>query len=136
VGDFGVAIWLIFGDYDSPGMWRRTRCIPASVRRNGAFSRKVRNSEELWLIYLGRVLVHVLDQDGGHQVLRVGTDLAAGERPVVTVPAGHWQAAEIPEGTPFAFGSNVCAPPFSWEEFALTGRALRRLALSKPIVSV
>jgi len=90
----------------------------------GAFSsfHKVSNNEELWLIHFGRVLVHVLDPDGAHHVLRLGTDLAAGERPVVAVPVNYWQAAEIPEGTPFAFGTNVCAPAFSWEEFAIARR--------------
>ena len=83
---------------------------------------KVRNNEELWLIHLGRVLVHVLDPDGTHHVLPLGTDLAAGEQPVVTVPVNYWQAAEIPEGTPFAFGTNVCAPAFSYEEFAIAHR--------------
>ena len=92
--------------------------------RPGVFSsfHKVHNNEELWLIHLGRLLVHVLDPDGAHHVLRLGTDLAAGERPVVTVPANHWQAAEIPEGTPFAFGTNVCAPSFSYEEFSIARR--------------
>ena len=83
---------------------------------------KVCNSEELWLIHLGRALVHVLDPDATHHVLRLGTDLAAGERPVVTVPVDYWQATEIPEGTPFAFGTNVCAPAFSYEEFAMARR--------------
>lgn len=90
----------------------------------GAFSsfHKVRNNEELWLIHSGRLLVHVLDPAGAHHVLRLGSDLTAGERPVVAVPVGHWQAAEIPGGTPFAFGTNVCAPPFSYEEFAIARR--------------
>ena len=90
----------------------------------GAFSsfHKVCDSEELWLIHAGRVLVHVLDPGGAHHVLRLGSDLASGERPVVAVPVGYWQATEIPDGTPFAFGSNVCAPPFSYEEFAMARR--------------
>ena len=83
---------------------------------------KVTNNEELWLVHTGQVLVHVLDPDGAHQVLPLGTNLAAGERPLVTVPANYWQAAEIPEGTPFAFGTNVCAPPFSYQEFAIARR--------------
>ena len=74
------------------------------------------------MIHVGRLLVHVLDPDGAHQVLRLGTDLATGERPVVAVPVDYWQAAEIPEGTPFAFGANVCAPAFSYEEFAIARR--------------
>ena len=90
----------------------------------GGFSsfHKLCNNEELWLIHEGRLLVHLLDPDGAHHVLRLGPDLAAGERPVVAVPAGYWQAAEVPEGTPFAFGTNVCAPPFSYEEFAIARR--------------
>jgi len=90
----------------------------------GVFSsfHKVHNSEELWLIHLGRALVHVLDPDGAHHVLRLGTDFTAGEQPVVTVPVNCWQAAELPEGTPFAFGTNVCAPPFSYEEFTIARR--------------
>ena len=40
----------------------------------------MRNNEELWLIQLGRLLVHVLDPDGTHHVLRLGTDLAARRR--------------------------------------------------------
>ncbi len=83
---------------------------------------KVSNNEEFWLIHLGRILVHVLDPDGAHHVLRLGTDLAAGERPVVSVPVNYWQAAEIPEGTPFAFGTNVCAPAFSYDEWVLARR--------------
>lgn len=90
----------------------------------GAFSsfHKLKDNEELWLIHSGRLLVHVLTSDGSHQILRLGTDFAAGERPVVSVPAGCWQAAEIPAGVPFAFGSNVCAPPFSYEKFSIASR--------------
>jgi len=82
----------------------------------------VTNSEELWVIHIGRALVHVLDSDGVHHVQRLGTDLAAGERPVVVVPADYWQAAEVSEATPFAFGANICAPPFSYEGFVMGQR--------------
>jgi predicted cupin superfamily sugar epimerase len=48
----------------------------------GGFSsfHKVCNNEELWLIHAGRLLLHLLDPDGAHHVLRLGPDLAAGER--------------------------------------------------------
>jgi predicted cupin superfamily sugar epimerase len=59
----------------------------------------------------------MLDPDGSHQILRPGTDFTAGEQPVVSVPAGYWQVAEILAGVPCAFGSNVCAPAFSFENF-------------------
>jgi predicted cupin superfamily sugar epimerase len=80
---------------------------------------RVRNTEELWLIHQGRLRVHLLSPDGAHEAFGLGTDLAAGERPVVTVPQGHRQAAEIPDGAPVALGSNVCAPAFSWDAFEL-----------------
>ena len=83
---------------------------------------KVSNNEELWLIHLGQIILHVLDPEGAYHSFRLGTDLANGERPVVAVPAGYWQAAELLEGTPFAFGTNVCAPGFSYEEYALARR--------------
>ncbi len=90
----------------------------------GVFSafHRVLNSEELWLIHEGRLLVHVIDPGGGHTILRLGTDIAAGERPVVTVPLGTWQAAEMAEGVPYAFGTNVCAPPFCFDELEIADR--------------
>lgn len=56
---------------------------------------KVKNNEEIWAIHLGRLLVHVLEPDGSHRILRLGLEFESGERPVVTVPTGLWQAAEI-----------------------------------------
>jgi uncharacterized protein len=90
----------------------------------GAFSsfHNVTNNEELWLIHTGQLLIHLLDPQGNYQLLRLGMDIAAGERPVLAVPAGCWQAAEIPEGIPFAFGANVCAPGFSFEYFNIARR--------------
>lgn len=90
----------------------------------GSFSsfHKVTNNEEVWALHLGRLLVHVLEPGGAHWVLRLGTDFDAGERPVVTVPAGYWQAAELPPGVEFAFGANICAPAFSFAEFAIATR--------------
>jgi len=46
----------------------------------------------------------------------------AGERPVATVGVGHWQAAELHERVPFAFGTNVCAPPFTFDQFSIAER--------------
>ncbi|MBN2388484.1 MAG: cupin domain-containing protein [Anaerolineales bacterium] len=99
-------------DYRSSGHWL---FLP------GAFSsfHKVINNEELWLIHTGRLLIHTLAPDGTHHILCLGTDIGAGECPVLSVPAGFWQAAELPDGTPFAFGTNVCAPAFSFEQFSI-----------------
>ena len=90
----------------------------------GSFSsfHKVMNNEELWLIHVGKLLVHVIEPSGEYRLIRLGLDLGAGERPVASVGIGYWQAAELQEGTPFAFGTNVCAPPFSFDQFAIADR--------------
>jgi predicted cupin superfamily sugar epimerase len=90
----------------------------------GAVSRlhKVKNNEEIWAIHAGRLLVHVLTPDGKHVVKKLGMDLDHDERPVVTVPIGLLQGAELPEGEAFAFGTNVCAPSFVWTELVIADR--------------
>lgn len=54
------------------------------------------DADELWLFHAGaplRLSIAGHDRaDPEHHVL--GTDLAAGERPQILVPAGRWQAAE------------------------------------------
>ena len=90
----------------------------------GSFSsfHKVNNNDELWLIHMGELLVHILDPDGNHRSLLLGTDINSGELPVANVPTGYWQAAELPDKVPFAFGTNVCAPAFSFDEFSIADR--------------
>jgi uncharacterized protein len=84
---------------------------------------RVLDSEELWLIHAGRVVVHVIGDDGEHQAWTLGLDVARGERPVLSVPRGALQAAELPPGEPYAFGTNVCAPAFTFDRsFELCAR--------------
>jgi predicted cupin superfamily sugar epimerase/uncharacterized protein (DUF952 family) len=85
---------------------------------------QVLDSDELWLLHHGRLLVHVIDPEGGLSTHHLG--LGEGESAVIEVPAGHWQAAELPPGQSVAFGSNVCAPPF---EFAHSFKLAERAAL-------
>ncbi len=101
--------------YRTSGHWL---FLPGAI----SFFHKVLDNEELWLVHSDKLLIHILDANGRHNVLRLGLDLREGDRPVVAVPAGCWQASEIPEGIPFAFGTNVCAPAFSYEHFILGDR--------------
>ncbi len=101
--------------YRTSGHWL---FLPGAV----SFFHRVLDNEELWLVHSGSLVIHILASDGKHEILRLGMDLKAGERPAVAVPVGSWQAAEIPEGIPFAFGSNVCAPAFSYDRFVLGER--------------
>ena len=95
------------------------------VRPDGgaiAYVRGGESGDELWLIHLGALLVYVISADGALVTERLGLDFEKGERPVVSVPVGAWQAAELAPGATLAFGSNVCAPPFAFEAWRLTPR--------------
>lgn len=84
---------------------------------------RVSGCDEIWAIHSGSLWLHVIDPaTGEHREVRLGMSVQAGERPVAMVPAGHWQAAELPENVPMAFGSNVCAPGFSYEALELARR--------------
>jgi len=52
------------------------------------------DASEVWHWYAGAPLALTIAADAGHQALRLGADLAAGERPQAVVPAGAWQRAE------------------------------------------
>lgn len=91
-------------------------------RAISAFHR-VLNNEELWIAQRGRLTVYVMDECGALSEHALGNDVTAGERPVLSVGRGLWQAAELPAGEPFAFGVNVCAPCFRSERFELAQRA-------------
>lgn len=107
--------------------------LPGAI---SAFHR-VFDSEELWLAQRGRLIVHVIDTNGVHVAHTLGLDVAAGERPVLAIARGDLQAAELPPGEPFAFGTNVCAPPFEFSRFELTPRAdlLRRFGSHSELIT-
>ena len=61
----------------------------------------------------------LLAPDGPGEVRRLGTDLSAGERPQIVIPAGTWFAAELADGaTHCLFGCTV-APGFDFADFEL-----------------
>lgn len=84
--------------------------------RAGEASRLHRvDAAEIWHHYAGAPLkLTVGDKD-----IRLGTDLAAGERPQAVVPAGVWQAAES-LGAWTLVGCTV-APGFEFSAFELAG---------------
>ena len=52
------------------------------------------DAAEIWHHYAGDPLVLTVSPDGHDaSASRLGTNLAAGERPQLVVPAGHWQSA-------------------------------------------
>ena len=67
-------------------------CSPPARYRAGTGS----TPSEVWHWYAGAPLALTLATRGGRREIRLGPDLAAGERPQAVVPAGAWQQAAKP----------------------------------------
>ena len=81
---------------------------------------RVRDAAEVWHYHAGAALVlTVCENDGGgNRISRVlGTDLAAGERPQIVVPAGWWQTAKSLGD--WTLVSCTVAPGFEFAQFEL-----------------
>ena len=82
-------------------------------------------SDELWFHHRGGPLRLWLggdaDAPGDVVELPLGTDLAAGQRPQLLVPAGHWQAARPADDAVLV--SCVVVPGFDFADFTLGGPA-------------
>lgn len=76
------------------------------------------DAAEIWHWYAGGPLALKLSADGKtSETLHLGPNLAAGERPQIVVPTGHWQAAE-PLGVFTLIGCTV-APGFDFAGFEM-----------------
>jgi predicted cupin superfamily sugar epimerase len=72
---------------------------------------------EAWHYYAGSALILQIADDSGRRSIRLGPDLAAGERPQAIVPPQAWQAAES-TGDWTLVGCTV-APGFDFAKFEL-----------------
>jgi uncharacterized protein len=72
---------------------------------------------EIWHWHAGAALALQIAGNNGIATVRLGADLAAGERPQAVVPAGAWQAAES-LGAWTLVGCTV-APGFDFRGFEL-----------------
>ncbi len=75
------------------------------------------DAAEIWHYYAGSALILQIADDGGQRNVKLGPDLAAGERPQAAVPALAWQAAES-SGDWTLVGCTV-APGFDFSKFEL-----------------
>lgn len=76
------------------------------------------DAAEIWHFHAGAPLALTLSPDGRDVTEhRLGPDLAAGERPQLVVPAGHWQMAKS-AGTWTLVGCTV-APGFEFSGFEM-----------------
>jgi predicted cupin superfamily sugar epimerase len=72
---------------------------------------------EVWHYYAGSALILQIADNSGQHGVRLGPDLAAGERPQAIVPPQAWQAAES-TGDWTLVGCTV-APGFDFAKFEL-----------------
>ena len=75
------------------------------------------DAAEVWHWYAGAPLVLTMADDAGRRESRLGSDLCAGERPQVAVPANTWQQAHT-LGDWTLVGCTV-APGFEFSGFQL-----------------
>jgi predicted cupin superfamily sugar epimerase len=90
--------------------------------RSGEISRFHRvRSDEVWHYYKGDPLeLHTLNEEGEHQTLRLGPEIAQGQRPQALVAASVWQAARPlsgPQG--YCLVGCTVAPGFEFADFEM-----------------
>lgn len=111
--------------YRDPGGGRGASTAIYYLLREGDSSawHRVTDAAEVWHHYAGAPLELCLSEGRGRKVVRLGSDLAAGEEPQAVVPAGVWQSARTLGGwvlvgctvaPGFDFASFEMAPP-GWE---------------------
>jgi len=65
------------------------------------------------LIEGGPVDYFIFHPDGRAEKVILGTDVAAGQRPVIAVPGDCWKALRLHEGAPYALMANALSPEFT-----------------------
>jgi predicted cupin superfamily sugar epimerase len=65
------------------------------------------------LIEGGPVDYFIFHPDGRAEKLTLGTDVTAGERPVIAVPGGCWKALRLHDGANYALMANALSPQFT-----------------------
>lgn len=81
-------------------------------------------TDEIYHFYLGQpVEMLLLYPDGHDEVVRLGTDLAMGERVQVVVPRGVWQGSRLADRADgFALLGTTMAPAYDQADFELGAR--------------
>jgi predicted cupin superfamily sugar epimerase len=75
-------------------------------------------TDEVFHFYLGdAVQMLQLHPDGRGEVIRLGSDLAAGERPQVLAPGGSWQGSRLVPGGEWALLGTTVAPGFEFADY-------------------
>ena len=77
-------------------------------------------SDELWYYHGGSSLtVHVIDENGEYNEMKLGLDLENGERPQVLVRKNTIFGSSVKEENTFSFVGCMVSPGFDFEDFEL-----------------
>ena len=77
-------------------------------------------SDECWHFYAGgRLLIYVITADGDLEIIKLGSDIDAGELFQYVVPAGCWFASESAPGIDFSFVGCTVSPGFDFKDFEM-----------------
>jgi predicted cupin superfamily sugar epimerase len=109
-----------FRDAEGAGGGRGASTAIYYLLRDGEVSawHRVRDAAEVWHHYAGAPIDLTLSADGrSTESLRLGSDLAAGERPQAVVSAGAWQTARAVGG--WALVGCTVAPGFEFAAFEM-----------------
>ncbi len=90
-----------------------TRAQPAT------YLHRLRSDEVFHLYEGGPLEVLLLGPDDRGEVRRLGTNLAAGERPQLVIPAGAWFGVELAAGASHCLFGCTVAPGFDFADFEL-----------------
>jgi predicted cupin superfamily sugar epimerase len=80
--------------------------------------------DEIFHHYLGEAVeMLLLHPSGESEIVRLGKDIAAGERPQVVVPGGTWQGSKLATGGEFALLGCTMSPGFDYADYQHGDRA-------------
>jgi len=81
-------------------------------------------ADELWHFYAGsRLLVHSIDPNGHHNMIRLGQNADAKEQFQCAVPGGHWFGSCLEWPDSYALVGCTVAPGFDFSDFEMARRA-------------
>ena len=106
-----------------PGGRRAWSMIYSLITPEGFSALHRLGKEEVWCFHAGDPLESLrLRPDGSGEWVKLGLNLARGERPQDVVPAQIWQGTRLAAGGRWALVTCVVAPEFVWSDFELGTR--------------
>jgi uncharacterized protein len=107
-----------------PGRFSGARVFSTAIYfllEQGNFSAFHRiKADECWHFYAGGpLLIYVIKQDAGLDIIHLGTDVDKGQLFQYVVPANSWFASRPAPGSVFCFVGCTVAPGFDFTDFEL-----------------